>query len=349
MKGAIFAMSFKRKNKKKTLVILSLVFLLALAGAIAVPRYLNAQNANKMAQNSGETRTVTVGTQDIRKVISGSGQIITGDEETLTLDEDKTVDEVLVTEGQAVKTGHTLVTYTDGTELDSPCNGVVGTITINDDSSDSSTGNGAANNASTAAAKNTIIIQSTDTLVTQLSVDETDLQNLKIGQAAAITINALTDTKYTGKVSKISETGTYANGNSTFTVTITLDKTANVKIGMSADVEIVTASATDAVAVPIEAVTGSGDQAVVTVVKSDGTTSPVSVKLGLANDAYVQITSGLAAGDTIQYTVKTSNSSGNTGGFGRGGTGSMQGLGGGNMPNRSGNSGNQAARANQAQ
>lgn len=342
-------MSVKSKSKKKTLAILSIILLLVLAGAIAIPSYINAQNSNKIVQNSGETRTVTVGTQDIRKVISGSGQILTGVEETLTLDENKTLDEVLVAEGQAVITGQALVTYTNGTELDSPCNGVVGTVAINDDSSSSSTGNGAANNSGNAA-DDTITIQSTDTLVTQLSVDETDLQNLKTGQAAEITINALTDTKYTGKVSKISETGTYANGNSTFTVTITLDKTTNVKIGMSADVEIVTASVTNAVAVPIEAVTGSGDKAAVTVVKSDGTTSSVSVKLGLANDAYVQITSGLAAGDTVQYTVKTSAASGNTGGFGSFGSGGadMQGPGG-NMQNRGGNSGNQPARANQAQ
>ncbi|SDI34563.1 efflux RND transporter periplasmic adaptor subunit [Desulfosporosinus hippei] len=339
--------SSPRKSKKKTLVILSTILLLALAGAIAVPRYLNAQNTNKIDPSAGETRTVTVGTQDIRKVISGSGQIVTGDEETLTLDEDKTVDEVLVAVGEAVKTGQALVTYTNGTELDSTCNGVVGTIAISD-SSASSTGNGS--NSGNAAADDTITIQSTDTLVTQLSVNETDLQNLKIDQAAEITINALTDTTYTGKVSKISETGTYANGSSTFTVTITLDKTENVKIGMSTDVEIVTASVTSAVAVPIEAVSGSGDKAVVTVVKSDGTTSAVSVKLGLANDAYVQITSGVVAGDTIQYTVKTSAASGNAGGFGgfgSGGTG-MQGMGE-NMPERSGNSGNQPSRANQAQ
>jgi len=337
-------MSLQRKSKKKTLVIVSAILLLALAGAIVVPRYLNAQNTNTIDPSAGETRTVTVGTQDIRKVISGSGQIVTGDEETLTLDEDKTVDEVLVAEGEAVKTGQALVTYTNGTELEATCNGIVGTIAI----SDSSTGNGS--NSGNTAAADTITIQSTDTLVTQLSVNETDLQNLKIDQAAEITINALTDTKYTGKVSKISETGTYANGSSTFTVTITLDKTENVKIGMSADVEIVTASVTSAVAVPIEAVTGSGDKAAVTVVKSDGTTSTVSVKLGLANDAYVQITSGLVAGDTVRYTVKTSASSGNTGGFGgfgSGGTG-MQGMGG-NMPERSGNSGNQPSRANQAQ
>jgi multidrug efflux pump subunit AcrA (membrane-fusion protein) len=353
-KGANIEMKPKTKSKKKAIVIIAIVLVLAAAAAIILPNFVNASNSRKAAQSTAQTKTVTVGTQDIRKEITGTGQIVTGDQETLTPDTDKEVDEVKVSEGQSVKKGAVLLTYTDDTTLTAPFNGIMGAISVSDSSSASSTasssssvkdsGNTAnsvstANNAS-AAKSDSLIIMSTDTLHIQLTVDETDLSSLKSGQAAEITVNALPDVPYTGKVTAISETGTYSNGSSTFVVTITLDKTTNVKIGMSADVIIVVNSVKDAVAVPIEAVTGSGDNAKVSLVASDGTVSSVSVQLGLANDAFVQISSGLSVGDTIQYTVKTSSTTTMGGMQGFSGTrtagGTMQGFGGSTRGNETG-------------
>jgi multidrug efflux pump subunit AcrA (membrane-fusion protein) len=310
----------KAKNKKKAIIIISIILVLAAAAAIIIPNFAKASNSRKAAQISSQSKTEVVGTQDIRKEITGTGQIVTGDEETLTPDVDKEVDTVGVTEGQAVKKGAVLLTYTDDTTLVAPFNGIMGAISVSDSSSSSTStssstsvkDSGSTNTASTSSSgsankSDSLIIMSTDILHIQLTVDETDLSSLKAAQAAEITVNALPSVAYTGKVTSISETGTYSNGSSTFIVTITLDKTTNVKIGMSADVKIVVSSVEDAVAVPIEAVTGSGDNAKVNVVGSDGTVSPVSVKLGLANDAFVQISSGLSVGDTIQYTVKTAS------------------------------------------
>ncbi|MHB8064550.1 MAG: efflux RND transporter periplasmic adaptor subunit [Ruminiclostridium sp.] len=321
-------MSTKAKSKKgkKIITLVSVLLIVVIAGALTIPGIVSARNNKTAAQTSVATRTVTVGTQDITQAVSGSGEIVTGDQETLEADTDKTVDTVSVVTGQAVKKGAVILTYTDGTEMTSPINGVIGTITIPD-----STGNSMQN----AVVSDSIVIMSTDNLVTDLSIDETDLQNIKVGQKAEVTINALPDTKYTGKVTSIGQTGTYSNGSSKFQITIKLDKLDNVKIGMSAAVEIVVKSVTDAVAVPIEAVKGSGDNASVMLVNSDGTASPTSVKLGLANKAYVQIVSGLSEGEKIQYTVQTSSSSGNLGGFGGLGSGGMFGNGG--MQGRSDN------------
>lgn len=322
-------MSTKAKSKKgkKIIILVSVLVIVVIAGALTIPGIVSAKNNKISAQTSAQTKTVTVGTQDIRQAVSGSGEIVTGDEETLEADSDKTVYSISVKEGQAVKKGALLLTYTDGTEITAPFNGVIGTITTSDSTS--------SNNQNTTVS-DSIVIMSTDSLVTDLSVDETDLQNIKVGQKAEVTVNALPDTKYTGTVTSIGQTGTYSNGSSKFQITIKLDKTTNVKIGMSAAVDIVVKSVTGAVAVPIEAVKGSGDNASVMVLNSDGTASPISVKLGLANKAYVQITSGISQGDTIQYTVQTSSSSGNLGGFG---SANMLGQNGGGMQGRSGNTG----------
>ena len=332
-------MNAKSKNKKSKKIVTSIVVLIiiVISGALVIPHVVSAKNNSKTAQNTAQTRSVTVGTQDIKQAVSGSGEIVTGDEETLNADSGKTVDTVPAVEGQAVKKGAVLLTYTDGTTITAPFNGVISKVTIVDSTTTTK------QNAS--AATDSIVIMSTDNLVTDLSVDETDLKNIKVGQKADITINAYPDKKYTGRVESIAETGTYDNGSSKFKVVIKLDSTSNVKIGMSAAVEIVVKSVTNAVAVPIEAVKGSGDNASVMLVNIDGTAVPTSVKLGLANDAYVQITEGLSAGDTIQYTVQSSSNSRSMNGFGFGSgmfgqNGGTQGRSGNGNGNRSNNGGN---------
>jgi multidrug efflux pump subunit AcrA (membrane-fusion protein) len=315
----------KRKKTKKNIIIVSVLLAVVIALALAIPTIVSADD-KKTEVTSGETKTVTVGTQDIKQVVSGSGQIVTGDEEVLEVDEDEEVDEVLVEEGQAVKKGEVLLEYDDGTEMTAPFKGVIGTVSVTDSDDDSSMNS---------TATESITIKSTETLVTELSVDETDLADIKVGQKAEVTVNALPDTEFTGTVTKISETGEYDNGSSKFNIVVKLDKTASVKIGMSADVVINVKSVEGVVAVPIEAVKGSGENASVMVVNSDGTASSVSVELGLANDAYVQIVSGLSEDDTIQYTVASSSSSTSGSGFG---SGTMLGNGG-DMPSRDSNSG----------
>lgn len=325
-------MSAKSKNRKvrKLVTLIVVLIIITVSGALIIPHMVNAENSSTKTQSTAQTKTVTVGTQSIKQAVSGSGEIVTGDEETLEADSDKTVDTISAVEGKAVKKGAVLLTYTDETTLTAPFNGVIGKVTTVD-STDSTKQN-------TDTATDSIVIMSTDYLVTDLSVDETDLGTIKVGQKADITINAYSDKKYTGKVESISETGTYENGSSKFKVVIKLDSTSNVKIGMSAAVEIVVKSVTDAVAVPIEAVKGSGDNASVMLVNSDGTATATSVTLGLANDAYVQITKGLSAGDTIQYTVQSSSSSSNSmNSFGGLGSSGMPGQNGG-MQGRNGNS-----------
>lgn len=321
-------MGTKSKNKKGKNIItwVSVLLVIVIVGVMVIPGVVRAKNNQKTTQVSMQTRTITVGTQNITKSVTGTGEIVTGDQETLDSDTSKAVDTVSVSDGQAVKKGAVLLTYTDGTEMTAPFDGIISTVTI-----PGSTG------GKTATAGDSIVIMSTDSFEIQLPIDETDLQNIKVGQKANVTVNAYPSTKYTGTVTSIADTGTYSNGSSKFNINIKLNQITNLRIGMSADVDIVVKSVTGAVAVPIEAVRGTGDNASVMLVNSDGTAAPTPVKLGLANDAYVQIVSGLSVGDTIQYNIPVSNSNTrNLGGIGGGG---MFGRNGGGIQARLGNGG----------
>jgi multidrug efflux pump subunit AcrA (membrane-fusion protein) len=91
---------------------------------------------------------------------------------------------------------------------------------------------------------------------------------------------------------------------------------------MTADVEVVTAERDNALHVPTTAVTGSGANARVTVLRN-GQQVATPVVAGLKGDDATEITSGLRSGDTVVLPTLTlagsgsSSSTGATGGAGR--------------------------------
>ncbi|QSF46444.1 efflux RND transporter periplasmic adaptor subunit [Paenibacillus tianjinensis] len=87
-----------------------------------------------------------------------------------------------------------------------------------------------------------------------VQVDELDIPNIKLGQTAAITLDALEDQEFEGKVIDIAKEGTSSNGVSLFDVTVGLNDSTSVLVGMSAEVAITIEKKNDVLTVPIEAV-----------------------------------------------------------------------------------------------
>jgi len=99
---------------------------------------------------------------------------------------------------------------------------------------------------------------------------------------------------------------------------------------MSASAVVTVASADNVLVVPIEAIQTDADgNKYVVVLGSDGNTSNVTVTTGLSSSSYVEVQSGLTEGQTVQYTVTTTNSSSR----GTNGTRSMFQLPSGRSPN----------------
>ena len=98
----------------------------------------------------------------------------------------------------------------------------------------------------------------------EVEVDETDIPSVRLGQVAKVTIDALPGREFTGKVTEIGNspiqttTGAQAQAAgqqaTNFKVTIQLDQTIDeVRPGFTCSAEITTATRTQAVAVPIQA------------------------------------------------------------------------------------------------
>ena len=101
--------------------------------------------------------------------------------------------------------------------------------------------------------------------------------------------------------------------------------------GMSAEITIVIAEATDALAVPAIALSGTSGNYTVRVLNSDGTVEARSVDVGLIASDYAQITGGLAEGEAIvtgSSADRTSTSSSTSTTSGRGGFRGLDGGGG---------------------
>ena len=97
-------------------------------------------------------------------------------------------------------------------------------------------------------------------MLVKADVDETDVVDVRVGQTATITVDALPDTSFLGTVTEVGnsatrETGGQATGETNFDVEVLFDKTVlEARPGMTADVEIEVKRADKALAVPIQAV-----------------------------------------------------------------------------------------------
>lgn len=147
------------------------------------------------------------------------------------------------------------------------------------------------------------------------SVAEADAANLKAGQEASVTLSA-SGTQVAGHVTQVSISGTTSNNVVTYPVTVSLDEVPDgVKLGASVSVSITTGTAANALIVPASAVSGSGSRRTVRVLEN-GKQQVVQVQVGIEGDTGVQITSGLAVGQTV---LLNSSTSAGTGGFPGGG------------------------------
>lgn len=93
-----------------------------------------------------------------------------------------------------------------------------------------------------------------DAMQIVVGVDELDIPKVKMDQTAQILVDALPDHAYTGKVVEIADEGTSSNGVASFDVTVLLDDITDLKVGMSAEADIMTASKTNVLMLPIDAV-----------------------------------------------------------------------------------------------
>ena len=148
-------------------------------------------------------------------------------------------------------------------------------------------------------------------LVMVINVDELQVSDVSVGQSVQVTADAVPDKTYTGTVTRVSMKGSSNGGTNTYPVTVRIDETEGLRPGMNANAEIVIAEAGNALAVPNAAIVRGGYVLVTKDSPSAANADPdmtapegyvyVPVKIGVSDDDYTQIISGVTGNDTVAY------------------------------------------------
>jgi HlyD family secretion protein len=115
---------------------------------------------------------------------------------------------------------------------------------------------GTMNNAGTQI----LVVSDLSRMLVKADVDETDVVDMKLGQKAKISVDAIPDTTFEGTVTEIGNTAKRSitstiEGQTNFEVKVVFDhQVPQVRPGMTADVEIATATHEKTRAIPIQAV-----------------------------------------------------------------------------------------------
>ncbi|HTU30312.1 MAG TPA: HlyD family efflux transporter periplasmic adaptor subunit [Solirubrobacteraceae bacterium] len=224
-----------------------------------------------------------------------------------------------------------------------------GSTSSADSSSDStsttaSSAVGSSTGSSDSSSSSFAVIDSLKRLAMTVSFTEADINKLKVGQPAVVTLDALSNLELAGKVTSVSSIGTTSDDVTSYDATVTLNQyDSRVKPGMSASAEVVIKQGRG-VTVPSGAVTGSGNLATVTE-DINGKHATKKVIVGIRGDSRDLIVSGLSSGAELVETetlpslgssasTSSSSSSSATGGFSRRGLSGLSGggLSGGGFP-----------------
>lgn len=133
-----------------------------------------------------------------------------------------------------------------------------------------------------------------------VAVDELDVTRIVPGMPVRVTVAALPDATFAGKVHAIAQEGKAQGGVSVFDVTVVLESGGGLRAGMTANVEILVESLQDVLLVPLEFITSSDGKS--KVLTTDGTTGPpklVEVVTGASDTSRIQILAGLREGQQI--------------------------------------------------
>lgn len=208
----------KKKVDKKIIVII--VLLIILIGIIVayVSDDSSSTSSDQMSEILSQITQKTENTQtktDTSTTISKTGEVSSALEESIELHATYYFEKIYVEENEYVEQGEKIVEYTNGTYLLAPYDCVVTGINVPEAEEQCTN-------------QHSITVKATNIVQMSLSVDETQIDDVKIGQEATLYVSTLNKT-YTGYITKISSTAS----NGRFTAIAEFENDGDIKIGMT--------------------------------------------------------------------------------------------------------------------
>lgn len=145
-------------------------------------------------------------------------------------------------------------------------------------------------------------LMDTSEVYVSVSVSEDDISTLTVGQASSVSLSAYEGMNVDGEIDTIAVEPSRSSGAVSYAVSVKIYPSENVKIyeGMTCDVTFLQKRVSDVVYVNVQAVKyKSGGVSSVLVYGADGEVSAKEVITGFSDGRYVEIISGLSAGDKV--------------------------------------------------
>lgn len=187
------------------------------------------------------------------------------------------------------------------TSVYSPIDGTITTLDIK-------VGETAISSSTNIPGSNLMTIANPASILTEVNVDEADIAQVEVGQSARIYAIAYADRPVEAKVDSIAVSAKVAQGQQglSFAVKLRLLHTDNITLrpGMSCRAEIFSDTRDNVLAAPIQAIIVEEDLTLdethrYAFVNRNGTAARVAVDVGISDDTYQEVTSGLEAGDEV--------------------------------------------------
>ncbi len=154
--------------------------------------------------------------------------------------------------------------------------------------------------ASILTGKAAIVLLPADPYAVEVDIYEEEAIKVKLGDVAKITVAALPDEEFLGKVAFLDPAGKLVNGVVYYPVKISFDAPPeNLKPDMTADVEIITAKKQNVLLVSETALQKNPEGGWFARILENGAPREVAVQIGIRAKGQTEITSGLSEGDQI--------------------------------------------------
>jgi HlyD family secretion protein len=261
-------------------------------------KVLDAQQALKDLQAPPEEEEIATARLAVQglEVALGQGQLDLADAKAALADPDTAQAELTLQQAQ-LKLESALAAL-DGTTLVAPAAGTVTEIAANVGEKVSGTA---------------MVLANLQQPIVQFWVEESDLNNVAVGNPVHIVFEALPDLTYEGVVLRVDPALVQVSNTSAVQAWASIDTTGHpVKLlgDMNVEVEIVSGEASNVLLVPVTALRDAGDgQYAVFVVGTDGELQLRPVEVGLKDYVNAEIVSGLQRGEVVSVGQATTSSS----------------------------------------
>ncbi len=204
--------------------------------------------------------------------------------------DDSVIAEAAVAEQEAANARAALAAANDrlvATLIVAPFDGIVGAVRLGEGATYAPGGEAAA------------MVDPADLIVTA-DLDEVDRPLIDAGQEVAVTVTAFPGTPITGRIAALSNSAQSRGGTTIYPVTVEFSRPAalDLKVGMTAELRIVTTAREGVLIVPSGALRRAGENQYATVLR-DGRQVDVPVRTGARSGDEVEIAAGLDEGDVV--------------------------------------------------